>query len=378
MAEWSGRALQKLPQRFESARDLQIKRITIVVLFLFLPDLLSKCGNIEIYKTIEFIFIICYSVFIFLHLKYPRLKNSDSIVKNNNFIYMNKVLKLISFVFIFTCSGFRLQAQKTDKKLERQIRELLKDFHGDAGIYVHNLKKNKIVVINSDSIFPTASMVKIPIVIGIMDKIEKGELQYHQELIYKDSLLYEGVDILGSFKNNEKIEMSKVMMLMLTMSDNTASLWLQNLAGGGTRINELLDSLGIKVTRVNSRTPEREANRNQYGWGQTTPYEMATLIEKIVKGEVINKNASAKILRLLGRNYWDEEAISQIPTDVFVASKSGAVDASRSEVLFVNGKHCPYIFCICTNNNKDQSWDINNEAWQLTRKLSKLLWERYH
>ena len=104
--------------------------------------------------------------------------------------------------------------------------------------------------------------------------------------------------------------------------------------------NELMDSLGMKVTKVNSRTPGREASQKQYGWGQTTPYEMATLMEKIVKGEVINKNASAKILRLLGRNYWDEVAISQIPSDVFVASKSGAVDASRSEVLFVNGKHC--------------------------------------
>ncbi|MEP7142545.1 MAG: serine hydrolase [Ferruginibacter sp.] len=291
---------------------------------------------------------------------------------------MNQLLKFICFISIFICPALNLQAQKTDKKLEKQIRDLLKGFHGDAGVYVHNLENDKTVAINADSVFPTASMVKIPIVIGIMDKIEKGQLQYHQELTYKDSLLYEGVDILGSFKNNEKIEMSKVMMLMLTMSDNTASLWLQSLAGGGTRINELMDSLGMKVTRVNSRTPGREASRNQYGWGQASPCEMATLMEKIVKGEVINKNASAKIVRLLGRNYWDEEAISQVPGDVFVASKSGAVDACRNEVLFVNGKHCAYIFCICTNNNKDQSWNENNEAWQLTRKLSRLLWERYH
>ncbi|MDQ2863582.1 MAG: class A beta-lactamase-related serine hydrolase, partial [Bacteroidota bacterium] len=190
--------------------------------------------------------------------------------------------------------------------------------------------------------------------------------------------LYAGADILGSFKNDEQIELSKVMMLMLTMSDNTASLWLQTLAGTGTRINELMDSLGMKVTRVNSRTPGREPNRIKFGWGQTTPYEMATLMEKIVKGEVTNKEASAKILRLLGRNYWDEEAISQIPSDVFIASKSGAVDESRSEVLFVNGKHCRYIFCICTNHNQDQSWNTNNEAWELTRKLSKLLWQKYN
>ncbi len=287
--------------------------------------------------------------------------------------------RLLLCVILLLIITHTLPAQRTDKKLQKKIEQLLKGFHGEAGVYVHDLKKNKIAAVNADSIFPTASMVKIPIVIGLMDKIEKGELQYHQVLTYRDSLLYKGVDILGSFKNDEQIEMSKVMMLMLTMSDNTASLWLQTLAGTGTRINELLDSLGMKIIRVNSRTPGRESNQQQYGWGQTTPYEMATLMEKIVKGDVINKDASPRILRLLGRNYWDEVAISQIPSDVFVASKSGALDECRNEVLFVNGKHCRYIFCICTNHNQDQSWDNNtNEAWQLTRKLSKLLWNRYN
>ncbi len=269
-------------------------------------------------------------------------------------------------------------AQKADKHLQSAIQNLVNDFHGQVGVFVHDLKKNKIAAINADSVFPTASMIKIPILIGIMNKMEDSELQYHQSLVYKDSLLYAGVDILGSFKNNEKIELSKVMMLMLTMSDNTASLWLQSLAGGGSRINEQLDRLGVKNTRVNSRTPGRESNRTEFGWGQTSPREMAALIEKISRGEIINKNASEKMLRLLGRNYWDEEAISQVPSDVFIASKSGAVDGTRNEVLFINGKHCRYVFCICTKNNLDKSWESKNEAWELTRKLSKLLWEYYN
>jgi len=268
-------------------------------------------------------------------------------------------------------------AQRTDRRLTKEIRVLLAGFHGEVGVYVHDLKKNKTVAINADSVFPTASMIKVPILTGIMDKIATGDLQYHQVLTYKDSLLYAGVDLLGSFKSDEKIELSKVMMLMLTMSDNTASLWLQSLAGTGTRINELMDSLGLRYTRVNSRTPGRQASQATYGWGQTTPFEMATLMEKIASGAVINQETSARMLRLLGRNYWDEEAISQVPSDVFIASKSGAVDESRSEVLFVNGKHCRYIFCICTNHNQDQSWDNNNEAWVLARHLSLLLWQKY-
>jgi beta-lactamase class A len=286
---------------------------------------------------------------------------------------VRKILLVITSLFF---SSF-LIAQKADKKFQKKIEETIQGFNGSIGVYIKNLKTTKVVSINADTIFPTASMVKIPILIGIMDKINKGELDYHQELKYTDSLLYAGVDILGSFKDTEKIELGKVMMLMLTMSDNTASLWLQSLAGKGTQINEILDSLGFKNTRVNSRTAGRESNRSQYGWGQTTPKEMATLLEMISKGEIINKERSTQMLRLLGRNYWDEQAISQIPPDVFVASKNGAVDESRSEVLFVNGRGVRYIFCICTKNNKDQSWQNTNEAWTLTRKLSKLVWDHF-
>ena len=150
-----------------------------------------------------------------------------------------------------------------------------------------------------------------------MDKIEKGELKYDQQITYKDSLLYEGSDILGSFKSDEKILLKKVMMLMLTTSDNTASLWLQSLAGKGTRINEILDSLGLVSTRVNSRTPGREANRTQYGWGQTTPYEMGSIFEKIYKNKIISTAVCERMMRCLSRNYWDEdEAISQIPPTI--------------------------------------------------------------
>ena len=271
-----------------------------------------------------------------------------------------------------------VMAQQTDKKLQQQIENLVKGFNGDIGIYVHDLKHNKIVAINADTIFPTASIVKVSILTGIMDKIEKNALQYHLQLTYKDSLYYAGEDILGSFKDGEKIELSKVIMLMLTTSDNTASLWLQALAGGGTRINEMLDSIGFKATRINSRTPGREANRNSYGWGQTTPREMETFMEKIVNKDILSITTSEKMLRLLGRQYWDEEAMSQVPPGIFIADKNGAVDDSRSEVMYVNSKKNPYILSVFTKNNKDESWNSANEAWALTRKLSALLWKYYN
>lgn len=285
--------------------------------------------------------------------------------------------KILFIILIFSNPVFSF-GQKIDNKLQKKIEEAIKGFNGNIGIYVKNLRTGKTASVNADTIFPTASIVKVPILIGIMDKIQRGDLAYDSTLVYKDSLLYEGEDILGSFRSDEKVSLKKVMMLMLTTSDNTASLWLQSLAGKGTRINEILDSLGLIYTRVNSRTPGRENNRTQYGWGQTTPEEMGSLFEKIYRNEVFSVAACDRMMRSLGRNYWDlNEAISQIPPYIAVFSKNGCVNTSRGEVLLVNAPHNPYIFSIFTKNNTDSRWTHNNEAWTLARKISLLLWRYF-
>ena len=265
---------------------------------------------------------------------------------------------------------------QTDAKLTAKLQDAVKGFNGQVGIYVHNLKTGRTAALNADTLFPTASMIKVSIQCGLMDKIDKGELKYNQKLVYRDSLLYKGEDILGSFKNGDTIQLSKVALLMITMSDNTASLWLQKLAGGDY-INNWLQQNGFTVMRVNSRIAGREAIRNRYGWGVTTPFEMCKLFTLIHDGKAVNPAASERMQRNMGRIYWDENALSQIPPYVHTLSKQGAVNESRSETVLVNAPHGDYVFSIITNHNKDQSWGPGNEADALIRKVSALLYHYY-
>jgi hypothetical protein len=101
------------------------------------------------------------------------------------------------------------------------------------------------------------------------------------------------------------------------------------------------------------------------------------MFEMIYRNKVISPAACERMMRCLGRNFWDAEALSQIPPYIEVFSKNGAVNASRSEVLLVNAIHNPYIFSIFTKNNKDISWGDTKEAWILTRKISGILWEYF-
>ncbi len=206
----------------------------------------------------------------------------------------NSITLIIAILFLE--SSF---SQTTDKKLFKKISDAVTGFNGDIGIYIKNLRTGKTVAINADTVFPTASIVKVPIMIGVIQKIYSGELSYDSLFTYKDSLLYEGSDILSSFKSNERIALKKLLMLMLTTSDNTASLWLQSIAGTGIRINQLMDSIGFVNTKINSRTPGREANRTKYQWGQTTPIEIGTLFEKIYQKEIFSKELCDRMMRIL-------------------------------------------------------------------------------
>ena len=111
--------------------------------------------------------------------------------------------------------------------------------------------------------------------------------------------------------------------------------------------------------------------------GSDHPREIARLVEQISYGQILSQASSDRMLRTLGRQYWNEVALSQIPPNIFVASKHGSLDDCRNEVLYVNAPHA-YVFSIFTKNNADKSWEYGNEAWVLTRKLSALLFKYYN
>ena len=161
------------------------------------------------------------------------------------------------FLILFTsCS------ENENKDFEISMERLIENFNGDVSIYIEHLESGYTYAHRSQELFPTASMIKIPILIGVYDYMEKGKLTYLEDLIYKDSLAVEGVDVLASFKNNSKIPLSEVLFLMISLSDNTASLWAQDLAGGGMGVNDLMMRFGFDSTKINSRVKGRSAKFN--------------------------------------------------------------------------------------------------------------------
>lgn len=261
--------------------------------------------------------------------------------------------------------------------LGEEAADAAKALSGRAGVYAAALGSAPAAALNADETFPTASLVKVPLLAVLFDRIEKGELGYSDPLLYRSSRAYDGEDMLAASVDGSTTTPAKLAFLAAKMSDNTAALWVQELAGGGEAVNRWLAARGYEATRVNSRTPGREEDRARWGWGQTTPREMARLMASIWSGTCVSPSADAELRRVLTGSYWDGEALSVLPPGAAVISKQGAVDAARGEALVVQAPSGPYVLVALTKGLKDPGYAPEQEGFVFLRKVSAAAWRRF-
>jgi beta-lactamase class A len=144
-------------------------------------------------------------------------------------------------------------------------------------------------------------------------------------------------------------------------------------------INARMESLGLKETRLMRRVfgggesaeGKKEENK-RFGLGRTTPREMVALLEKLERGEVISPAASKEMLELMKREQgtngvWREEW--RLPR----ATKSGALDALRSNLGIIYHPRGRIALAITCNEMPEPNWTVDNPGLLLMSRLSEIL-----
>ncbi len=299
---------------------------------------------------------------------------------------MNRLglLALVSVLFSAPLLAADLAPPQPDEALTAKLRALGEGFAGDFGFHVRRLSDGREAEHRADELFPTASLIKVPLLLKLCAEVGRGRFRWDDAMAYDPARInYEpGDDLLAKFKPGESLPLKRLAVLMVSFSDNHASLWIQDLVGGGAAVNDWLAAAGLEHTRVNSRVPGREEAKRQWGWGQTTPREMAEVFARLHAGRAgkeawLDPAANERALRLLSRSHDDTEALAMLPPGVQAASKQGAVDRSRSEAMLVFAPHGAYVFCLITKNEKDKRYTPDNAGWELLRRASKVVWEHF-
>jgi beta-lactamase class A len=251
--------------------------------------------------------------------------------------------------------------------LRKKLDSIADAHHGVVGYSVIDLETGARINRRGDETFPTASLIKVAILVTVYDLVAKGQLSLDDPLTVLKIDQVPGSGVIQFLHNGTVLTVRDAAWLMSIISDNTATnLLLDRIII--RRVWAKMDSLGLQHTRVHSKSFLRSSSvamdsSVKYGFGVTTPNEMAHLFELMTQGKAVNPAADSAMLDILEHNGTDF-MLQRYAGGARAAHKDGETDAVRSEctLWYLRNR---VVACVMTKENKDQRWILDNEP-QLT------------
>lgn len=255
---------------------------------------------------------------------------------------------------------------------------IAKPFQGRLGYFVKRLDTGETIGFRDTERFPSASTIKTVVMVECFRQIERGELGW-KDVLPLPPIASRSQSMWSAFLiEGTKVNVDGLIQLMMTVSDNTATVMLADRIGINN-VEKLMLSWGLRDTACTIHVDEKSNPRlfrlrkSFSNMGVTSPRDMGTVLERIYRKQAASEAACQKMLRIMSRQYWDDFLAFALPPSVVVASKVGALNRSRSDTAIVFGPR-PYVVTVYTDNQKDQRWVDENAGNAAIRRISGILW----
>src|SRR6266542_3016576 len=274
--------------------------------------------------------------------------------------------------------GKTVSSQNPAQSLDARVRTEVLPFKGHVSLFARNLDTGQEYSFNGDQRVPTASTIKIAVMIEAFARVAEGRAKWPDELVLTKAARYGGSGVLQELSDGLHLTLRDCVNLMMLVSDNTATnLVLDYLSTDA--VNARMNSLGFKDTRIMRRVggggeskEGKIADNKRFGLGATTPHEMVQLLEKLDRGEIVSKEASKEMIDLMKREQV-RYAIGRTIAEVPMASKYGALDRLRSCNAILYSKHGKIAIGITVDDMPDVNWSVDNSGYLLMSRLSLIL-----
>jgi beta-lactamase class A len=251
-----------------------------------------------------------------------------------------------------------------------EVRQQIEDYHGVAGLYVWDLEGDYGYGIRPDEEFFTASIIKVPVMVAVYRKVEKGELDFAQEIEIKEEDWAAGAGWLQWEKAGTRQTVGDLLLLMMTQSDNVATNALIRTVGGPEHVNEVARSMGAEDTLVYQKVSSERGAVPTID-NRSTPRDMVAMMRQIAQGKAASEKSCGYMIDLMHENELDWWLDAGLPQGVDAANKAGWLYRVYDEVGLVEDDGHRYVIAILT---KHGSADVY-EGQDLIKALSKTVWE---
>ncbi|SKC83639.1 serine hydrolase [Maledivibacter halophilus] len=246
--------------------------------------------------------------------------------------------------------------------LRKTIDDLIKDAEGDVSVIIKNPKENESIMINEDTVFPAASVIKLYILWELFERIEKGEFTLEQEISIEDKDKVDGFGILKELHSGIKLSVKDLATLMIVLSDNTATNMLIDLLGMDN-INRTIENNKLKHTVLQRKMMDGKAKEKGLD-NYTSSIDVLKILEKSLQKK--------EIIDILKRQQCNNKLPVLMGDSMELAHKTGDLPGVEHDagILFI--KEEAVFIIVLTKNLKN-----NIEGIKLNNNIGKAVYDYY-
>ena len=222
---------------------------------------------------------------------------------------------------------------------------MVDEFPGVAGVCVKDLTQGGGFSIRGEELFPTASTIKIHVLTQLLLLAERGEFDLNQMVRLLPEMRHPGSGVLTYLEGPVELSALDIAILMIIISDNTATNLCIDWAGV-EETNALLREMGLTETTLRRKMQDREAiaqNRENVA----TPDECVAMMELLYQGKP-TPGVAEQCLAILKKPKSAPLFNRAIPAGVPLANKPGGMEQVRCDAGIVYLERRPYAMAVMT------------------------------
>jgi len=245
---------------------------------------------------------------------------------------------------------------------------------GIVGVSATQLATGRHLGYREDEIFPTASVIKLPLLVALYEDAIAGRIDLGERVVYRDETKVAGSGVLQYLDDGLDPTLRDLSVLMMSVSDNTATDLLFDRVGKA-RIEATMDRLGLPSIRAPFDIREmlmelvdmdhskpggydelRRLLRLSTGSGgrsmipeqadRSTPADMCKLLELLESRAILDDGACSAIIELMKRIQSATRIPGLLPKGTVVAHKTGSYRRLRNDVGIVYAPNGPYTIAL--------------------------------
>ena len=241
-------------------------------------------------------------------------------------------------------------------QLQDRVRDGLADLPGVAGFCLQDLATRDTMGWHEQEVFPVASTIKIPILVTLLDRAEKGELDLQERIALTPEVLVPGSGVLTYLEGPLDLSVLDIAQLMIMVSDNTATNLCIDWAGMDAT-NALMGSLGLSQTRIRRKMQDHESvARNEEN--VSTPADAVGLMRDLYEGRPSSAVAEQALAILKKPNRGPIERAME--AGVAVSNKPGGMERVRCDAGIVWLQRHPYALAIMSKFGMENPYRQEN------------------